>query len=642
MKDFLLRDVSWLAFNMRVSDESKRDIPMEEQVMFQGISFSNLDEFMMVRYPSFIEKASGFEWTTFTNAVQNHYMELLKRFRKFNNRTKLVRQYRDLSKRDKEWITKLFRKKIFPVLQPIEARGYRPLHLHSGIYMITIVKTPDDDSSIHYIEIPRKLDRFIQVQNKNYVVDLLDIINCKSKMLYGKEKHSNFPISILHSAEVYISADTSDPVKLVEETLSEREKSWITRVEIGSDKKSHLELIKDILPLTNDTIIFAGSNVGLASLKNIPSGVYPEGERRRERKIYQTFPESGIFDFIRNNDRLVFHPYESYDGSVVRLLEEAAVDPDVKSIKITLYRVANNSKIIRELLRAADNGIHVSALIELKARFDESHNIKISKILREGGVRIIYTDPNIKTHAKMLLITRKEGDRIRIYSHVGTGNYSETNSRQYTDYSYFTAKSKIGNDLSQLFNLIANHKKPFKSERLIYAPYNMRDEIVSAIRHEMERAKKRKKARIICKCNSFDDTKMAERLIDAADQGVEVILIIRGACILQPRKNIQIYSIVGQYLEHSRVYAFGYGKHSKVYIGSADLMYRNLSLRHELLLRVDESDIKKRLLKHLSFYLKDTELKRTILNRYKYEIEKSDKHFNCQEAFTKEARSLKI
>ena len=158
----------------------------------------------------------------------------------------------------------------------------------------------------------------------------------------------------------------------------------------------------------------------------------------------------------------------------------------------------------------------------------------------------------------------------------------------------------------------------------------------------MERAKKHKKARIICKCNSFDDTKMAERLIDAADQGVEVILIIRGACILQPRKNIQIYSIVGQYLEHSRVYAFGYGKHSKVYIGSADLMYRNLSLRHELLLRVDESDIKKRLLKHLSFYLKDTELKRTIQNRYKYEIEKSDKHFNCQEAFTKEARSLKI
>jgi polyphosphate kinase len=324
-------------------------------------------------------------------------------------------------------------------------------------------------------------------------------------------------------------------------------------------------------------------------------------------------------------------------------LNEAAIDPNVLSIKIALYRVSDNSEIISALLKAADTGKLVVVMVELKARFDEHHNIEISRILTEGGVRIVYTKPNLKTHAKLCLVTRKEKGKLKIYSHVGTGNYSESNAKQYSDYSYFTAKQDTGYDLSRFFNLMCSNQEPFKSNHITYAPYNMRSVIINQIDREIKNAKKKKKAYIVCKCNSFTDDKIADKIIEAAKAGVKIGLIIRGACILEPMKNIKIYSIVGRFLEHSRVYIFGYGSKARVFIGSSDIMYRNLNLRNELLLRVENKEIKSRIQNHIKWYLEDTINRRKILNGYKYEMvvpNKGEKPFSAQEAMIKEAKKL--
>ena len=255
----------------------------------------------------------------------------------------------------------------------------------------------------------------------------------------------------------------------------------------------------------------------------------------------------------------------------------------------------------------------------------------------------MFTKPEIKTHAKVCLITRKEKKGLRTYYHIGTGNYSETNSKLYTDYSLFGANPETANDLTRFFNLLTSEQGTFKSKSIIYAPYNMRDEIGELIDEQVKLAKRKKKARIVAKCNALTDEGVAHKLIDAANVGVKITLIIRGACIIQPQKNIKIFSIVGEMLEHSRVYLFGTGDNPELLIGSSDLMTRNLSRRHETLIRIVQPDIKKRIMKHLSVYLKDNTLRRKIMKNYQYrsiEPGKKEKAFNCQEWFKKEARKL--
>ena len=317
------------------------------------------------------------------------------------------------------------------------------------------------------------------------------------------------------------------------------------------------------------------------------------------------------------------------------------------SIRICLYRVSSRSEIIDALLKAADTGKLVTVLVELKARFDEKHNMQISNILRKGGIRIIYTKADIKTHAKVCLVTRMEKKGLRIYSHIGTGNYSESNSKLYTDYSYFSADRELGEELTQFFNILTSDQGDFKSHRVWYAPYNMKSEILDAIEGQIKRAKKGKKAEITVKCNALTDESVANKLIEAARDGVKLRLIVRSACIIQPQKNIEIYSIVGTYLEHSRVYIFGprNSKDCTVLIGSADLMYRNLSRRNELLIKVEQEDLKKRILNHIDLYLHDTVNRRRILPNYKYEDVKPDKKedpLDCQAEFRKEAKKLSI
>lgn len=644
---YLNRDISWLAFNQRVSDETQKNIPLSSRVLFHGITFSNLDEFMMVRYPASLEST---DTESFVDAVSKHYTMLTKRFRKFNKEHDLIRKVKDLKSESRSWLDKKFKDDIFPALQPITIDKSRPINPRAGIYLLVITEDKStDEEFVNYIELPRMLNRFIAIPEKHYCVTIEDLIQENLKQIFKDRKIVNsYAFSILRSAEVYVQSHKHqhlDPYELINATLHEREKAWITMLEVGTTDRKEVKRIRNLIPLTANSLIFASDRVRLSDLKKMPSSIYTPKDIPKKRVPYNTFPNTSIFDYIRKEDRLTFHPFESYETTMVRFLDEASTDPGVVSIKISLYRVSDNSDIIQALLRAADKGKSVTVLVELKARFDEHHNMEISDILREGGVRLVYTAPNMKTHAKVCLVTRKEKKGLRIYSQIGTGNYSETNAKMYTDYSYFTANQEIGLDLTKFFNQICSDQGNFKSRKIVYAPYNMREVITENINDEIKKAKHGKKASIICKCNTFADTDIADQLVKAAKAGVKVTLIIRGACILPPTKNLKIYSIIGEHLEHSRIYCFGSGKSAKIYIGSADMMHRNLSLRNELLILIEQNNIRQRLLKHLEYYIRDNTNRRIIKDNYEYkdvEPGKDDKKFTAQEAFWKEAKKLAL
>lgn len=651
MEKYMSRDISWIRFNREVLEEADKKLPLAERVLFYGITGDNMREFCMVRYPAQVDLDTEEDLENFKDALAKHYTEYVKSWNKFNKKYELVHRVKNLGGNGAKWSEKIFRSNIFPTLQPIAVTKSKNLNLRPGTYLLVITEDKGtEEERLNYIEIPKMLSRYVAVPNKNYCVDVLDLVQSNLRYLFKDRKIiDSFAFSILRSANVYDMGDEqSDPFTMIKKTLREREQSWITRIEVGTAEKKSIKLLKSLLTLTQHTMVFASDSstlINLSDLKKFPQSVFGAKDQIRKFTPYRTFPSTSLFDYIKKEDRLAFHPFESYEYSMVRFLQEAADDPDVISIKISLYRISDNSKIIEALLRAADQGKTVTVLIELKARFDEHHNMEVSSILREGGVRLVYTSPTIKTHAKVCIVTRREKKGIRTYCQVGTGNYSESNAKQYTDYSYFTADPELGYDLTRFFNVLCSDQGNFKSRKIIYAPYNMRTEIAENIDHEIKLAKNGKPAEIVIKCNSFTDDKMADKIIAAAHAGVKVTMIIRGACIIGTQKNIKVYSIVGQFLEHSRLYVFGTGKRAKYYLGSADLMHRNLSLRNELLIMVENDEIRQRLMKHIKWYLSDNTNRRIIRSKYEYESltpDKDEDAFTAQERFKKEAKKLAL
>lgn len=614
--------------------------------MFFGIVASNLTEFMQVRYPIEILLEMD-DIDDFKDAIASFYQKMIKRWHKFNKNYQLVVPVDELKKSSAKWVEQTFKTEVFPILQPMNVDKSKSLNLHPGTYLLVRTrKSKSDSEKMQYIEIPKGLDRYIAVPGKKFCVSVIDLIQDNLNFMFKDRKIvSSFPFTILRSAQVFDQIDREqDAYTQIVKTLKERERSWITALEVGSTEKSDIKLLRNLLPLRNDSIIFASKEIGLSALKSLPSEIYSDKDKCRKFKPVKTFPKTSIFDYIKSKDRLAFHPYESYDQTMVRFLQEAAADPNVISIKISLYRVANNSKIVDALLKAADKGKTVTVLVELKARFDEHHNIEIATILREGGVRIAFTNPDIKTHAKLCLVTRKEKKGLKTYAQIGTGNYSESNAKQYTDYSYFTADQDMCFDLTRFFDLMTSDQGVFKSRKVIYAPYNMKDTIKDEIKAEVKRAKSGKDGYIFIKCNGFTDIEIAEAILDAGKAGVKITMLVRGACVIEPTKNIKIYSLVGRFLEHSRVYQFGTGKNARIYIGSADLMGRNLNRRHELLILVENEEIRERLMNHLKVYMKDNTNLRKILSGYKYEMvdqpEKKKNQFSAQDWFVNEAKEM--
>lgn len=640
----LNRDLQTLMFNQRVAAEGIRSRnTLGTRVEFFGIALSNIREFMEVRYPAILKETPE-EIGLARENVEFIYNDICDLFLKFNKKHRLIRKVSELSKDDRKWASEYFKRNVFPTLLTITADKARQPNIHNGLHIMMITKNSEDEESIGYVEIPSCTSRFIRIPKKNFVITIDDLIqNHAKEIFHGHKIIATVPFAISRSAEIYIQANQYtdvDPFQLIQDTLKERENSWITMLEVGS--KSYVKKVRKFLQLDEDTLIVSNPLIRLSDLKNMPSEVYTETDKPKRYQPYPTFQTSNIFDYIKQKDRLCFHPFESYDDSVVRFIEDAAIDPNVVSIRICLYRVSDRSRIVDALLKAADSGKLVTALIELKARFDERHNMKIATIMKEGGVRIVYTKPDIKTHAKLCLVTRMEKRGLRIYSHVGTGNYSESNSRLYTDYSYFTADQQIGGDLTRFFNLLTSDQDNFKSRKVIYAPYNLKETVIKEINKQVKRAKAGKFAQITIKCNALTDPGVAERLLDAAKNGVKLKLIVRTSCVIEPQKNIQVFSIVGAFLEHSRVYVFGTGKHATVYIGSADMMTRNLSRRNELLLLVENKDLKSRILKHIKWYLSDTENRWEMRPNSKMRrvSKEKGKAIDCHQLFRKEAKEV--
>lgn len=651
MFEILNRDYSWLKFNERVLEETTRkSYPLQECVIYHGIVHSNLDEFLQTRYPATIDMYDEDGLKAFIKTIQEHYHLLERGWEECNNLHELMLSSLDMGTDNRNWAKNYFRKNIYPTLQPVTLSNAKVLDPRTTITIFVVTSDDKDRTYLNYVEIPHMLPRFIITSDGKHVVPIEVFVTSNLEYLFkGVKIDSYCTFRILRSAEVYVQSDSyRDQYEMIELTLKEREKSWITMLEVaGNDKQ--IEMLKALIPVTDNTIILKVSSlstVGLAALKKIPSSIFSTKAQARTYEPSNPFPnDKKIMDYIKEADRLVFHPFESYRDTFVRFIEEAADNEDVISIKITLYRVADKSRIIDALIRAAENGKQVTVLVELKARFDEGHNIKISRILREAGVRLVYGSPDLKTHAKLCLVTAIQGNKTVIYSHIGTGNYNESNAKQYTDYSYFTADKQTGYDLTRFFNLLTSTQEKFKSKKIFYAPYNLRDEIIEQIENQIKLAKANKPARIIFKCNSLTDDKVSKALTDAANAGVEVTLIIRGACVIPYQENINVYSIVGRFLEHSRIYLFGKGKNESIYIGSNDIMYRNLNRRNELMLKVEPKELKDRIKSHLKLYMTDTENRRTRIGDYDYFWEQDTafvKRVDCQQQFIREASKREL
>lgn len=651
MFEILNRDYSWLKFNERVLEETTRtSYPLQECVIYHGIVHSNLDEFLQTRYPATIDMYDEDGLKAFIKTIQEHYHLLERGWKECNNLHELMLSSLDMGTDNRNWMKNYFRKNIYPTLQPVTLSNAKVLDPRTTITIFVVTSDDKDRTYLNYVEIPHMLPRFIITPDGKHVVPIEVFVTSNLEYLFkGVKIDSYCTFRILRSAEVYVQSDSyRDQYEMIELTLKEREKSWITMLEVaGNDKQ--IEMLKALIPVTDNTIILKVSSlstVGLAALKKVPSSIFSTKAQARTYEPSNPFPnDKKIMDYIKEADRLVFHPFESYRDTFVRFIEEAADNEDVISIKITLYRVADKSRIIDALIRAAENGKQVTVLVELKARFDEGHNIKISRILREAGVRLVYGSPDLKTHAKLCLVTAIQGNKTVIYSHIGTGNYNESNAKQYTDYSYFTADKQTGYDLTRFFNLLTSTQEKFKSKKIFYAPYNLRDEIIEQIENQIKLAKANKPARIIFKCNSLTDDKVSKALTDAANAGVEVTLIIRGACVIPYQENINVYSIVGRFLEHSRIYLFGKGKNESIYIGSNDIMYRNLNRRNELMLKVEPKELKDRIKSHLKLYMTDTENRRTRIGDYDYFWEQDTafvKRVDCQQQFIREASKREL
>lgn len=625
--NYLDRDISWLGFNQKVIEQTEKGIPLAEKIQFIGIASSNLDELFKVRIAS--RQFADEDVITLIKESQDQLHEIEAEF-KVLNKVRFLNTYGPMKKERKYEFDKIFTSMIYPVLTPIRVQDtIIPKDKTSYIFIKTKRK---DKEGCHLIEIPSNLNRFVIADRRMILLEDL-IINNLSSILKGVEVIETGTFRVLRNAEMFFN-DNQDVFDMLNKSLKDREKSNIIRLDFSGSYEL-LEELKSKIELEG-AVINKCDYVDLSVLKKFNDCFMDATEKCRSFSGANPFNRhKTIFEIIDTSDRIAHHPYESFDDTVVRFIQEAAESDKVKSIKITLYRVTEKSKIVEALLQAADSGKVVTVFVELKARFDEKNNIRISKILQEAGINIIFGPAKIKTHCKICVVTYQDGEKTKVYSHIGTGNYNEANSKIYTDYSYFTCDKKIGSDLTRFFNLLTSDQDQFKSKEIIYAPYNLREEINELMDKETKSARKGKSARIIIKCNNLTDEKICDKLREAAAAGVKIICIVRSSCILNPEKNIKIYSLVGRFLEHSRVYIFG-KKDPTILIGSSDLMYRNLNLRNEILINVENKKLKNRILRDTTFYIKDTYNSYEIEKDYKYK-KKKGKSFDAHAEFIEEA-----
>jgi len=642
------RDLSWIRFNYRVLDQARnkaRSLP--ERMKFLAITSSNADEFFMIRVGSlynYIDYGkqridySGLQSEPFKNkllqeaqeyfeAQSNLYTEEFRPlFKKFNID---IPRVEDLNEEEQEKARVYFKKTIFPMLTPMVYDSYHPFPiLMNNVLTIGVVsKNPEDKldkKKLSFIQIPQNLPRFFEIERgptllfvpieeiiRTNIQRLFRNIEIKSTTLFRATRNGDFTLEESEDIE-------ADILEEMKNKLKTRKTGRVVRIEIEEEPDKWMLKVLTSRWKLEEINIFTVKRGSLHDFTGLWQLVnHPDMEEYRRPTPPPVPPLSmrdaigkDIFKILKNQDILLHHPYNTIEP-VMSLIDHAADDHHVLSIKLTLYRVAKNSRVIDSLLKAAENGKHVSVLFEVKARFDEENNMREALRLQKAGCFVIFGVGTLKTHSKLLLIVRKEGEKVTRFVHMGSGNYNEDTSKLYTDIGIMSTDAVYANDVSEFFNVITGHSIPTQYEYLITAPREMRNSLVALIQAETENAKNGLPAGIVIKLNSLQDDIVIEELYKASKAGVPIKMIIRGICCLRPGKkglseNVTVRSIVGEYLEHSRIYYFHNNGEPKVYTGSADIMVRSFDRRMESLFLVREKLLQQQLINLLRYNLMDS------------------------------------
>ena len=650
---YLNRELSWLEFNRRVLHEAlDKRTPLLERLKFLGIFSSNLDEFFMVRVAALKQQVEaavtklsldGRNPTQQLQAISDrlkpmvieqheHFEKAIKK-ELTSNRIYLL-DYVDLNQEQRKYLNDFFEQHIFPVLTPLAVDPSHPFPYISNLSLnlAVVVKDPETEEELFArIKIPKVLDRFIALpedlgqrhRGKTAVwtgVPIEQIITHNLEYLFpGMNIQESYAFRVTRNADLSVEEEEADDLLLaIEKELQKRRMGGsAVRLEIQADIPPEIRstIIRELALEENDVYDLEGL-LCLGDLMSFLALPLPELKDRRWSSVLpqrlQRLSEEGVdfFRIIRNRDLLVHHPYYSFSNTILRFITEAASDPDVLAIKMTLYRTSGDSPIVQALIAAAENGKQVVVLVELRARFDEENNILWARKLEKSGVHVVYGVYGFKTHTKVTLVVRQEQGQIRRYVHIGTGNYNPKTAKLYTDLGLISCREDLGADLTDLFNFLTGYSRQKSYRKILVAPVNLRDRMVAMIEREIEHSRNGNQGRIVAKMNSLVDGQMIETLYRASNAGVSIDLIVRGICCLRPgipeiSENIRVISVIGRFLEHSRIFYFQNNDAEEVYIGSADWMTRNLSRRVEAVTPIEDKNIAKDLQEILGVMLAD-------------------------------------
>ncbi len=646
--NYISRDLSWLQFNYRVLDQAKHmDRSIFDRIKFLCITASNLDEFCTIRLGSLYNYLdygkerfdySGLREVPFRNHLlseiqdlvheqHDYYLKKLKPLFEKNNFS--ICDYKSLSPSDAEKVEGYFKRVIYPMLTPMVFDNYHtfPTLKNNRLLFGVVTKAPNENHNnrkASFIQVPSNIPRFYEILGIDGVINFVPVeeiikynihqlfrnIEIASVNLFRINRNGDFTLEESEDIE-------SNFLEELKRKLKTRRTGRVVRLEVqGKPDEWMIRQLKIQWDLEDRNVIHIPENslVDLTGLTQIINHGEFKSKRSQLRPPVNplTFPEQGtrdLFEVLKERDILLHHPYNSMEP-VLELLEKAADDPMVLSIKITIYRVAKESRVTAALLKAAEAGKHVSVLFEVKARFDEENNLREAQRLQKAGCFVIYGVNSLKTHTKLLLIVRNEPDRVYRYVHLSSGNYNETTSRLYTDIGLLSTNETYANDVSEFFNVITGHSQPTAYQNLITSPRDMRIQLCNLVQREADNARNGIPSGIVIKLNSIQDKELIDNLYSASQAGVKIKLVVRGMCCVRPGRvglseNIEVISIVGEYLEHSRVYYFHNGGNPKVYIGSADAMVRSFDRRIESLFLLEAEILKKQAMNILRYNLRD-------------------------------------
>ncbi len=681
------RELSWLKFDNRVLNEARdKNIPLLERLKFVSITSSNLDEFFMVRVASLKDMVhanykkrdiAGMTATEQLEAINKRTRELVEQqYSTYNrslvplmeqNQITIIDAYENLTEEQAAYVDRYFEENVYPVLTPMAVDASRPFPLirNKTLNIAALLKkkkkaddekTQKDEVEFATVQVPSVLARLVPVPTEEPEAKcfiLLEQIIEKNidKLFLNYEVLCAYPYRVMRNADLPIDEDeAADLLKEIQKQLKKRQWGEVIRLEVehGIDKKL-LNILKAELKVAEQDIFEINGPVDLTflmKLYGLENCDHLRYKSYKPQRVPEIVPGENIFEAIQKGDILLHHPYQTFDP-VVDFIRQASVDPDVLAIKQTLYRVSGNSPIIASLAQAAENGKQVSVLVELKARFDEENNIVWAKKLEQAGCHVIYGLVGLKTHSKIALVVRREEEGIRRYVHLGTGNYNDSTAKLYTDCGIFTCNEEIGEDATAVFNMLSGYSEPLSWNRLVVAPLWLRSKFMKLIARETKHAKDGKPAKIIAKMNSLCDEGIISALYEASASGVQIQLVVRGICCLKTgipgvSDNIEVRSIVGNFLEHSRIFYFLNDGNEEIYMGSADWMPRNLDRRVEILFPVLDEKLQKSVKHILDVELADNVKSHILKPDGNYEkIDKRGKaKVNSQTQFCEEAVNL--